>query len=264
VVSATPPVVLVLGGRGPGTGAVVRALEESLAGRASVLTVLEEPPDRLALARRRARRLGWWTVAGQMAFLLLVLPVLRAGSRRRSDEIVRATGLHLDAVDGAVLVGSVNDEGTRRVLRTAQPAVVVVNGTRLISDDVLGEVSVPVINVHAGVTPRYRGVHGGYWAVADGRPDLAGTTVHLVDSGIDTGGILGQATFQPGPHDSFATYPLLHLACGIPVLLHQVDRVLSGHTPVVVPPLPGAEESKLRTHPTAWGYLAARARRGVR
>ncbi len=264
MVNATPPVVVVLGGRGPGTGAVVRALEESLAGRASVLTVLEESPDRLALARRRARRLGWWTVAGQVAFLQLVLPVLRMESRRRSAEIARDSGLRLGAVDGAVLVGSVNDEGTRRVLRAAQPAVVVVNGTRLITDDVLAEVSVPVINMHAGVTPRYRGVHGGYWAVADGRPDLAGTTIHLIDSGIDTGGILGQATFQPGPDDSFATYPLLHLGCGIPVLLEQVDRVLSGHSPRVVPPLPGAEESKLRTHPTAWGYLTARARRGVR
>jgi folate-dependent phosphoribosylglycinamide formyltransferase PurN len=263
-VSVTPPVVVVLGSRGPGTGAVVSALEEWLAGRATVLAVLEESPDRLALARRRARRLGWWTVAGQVAFLLLVLPVLRVGSRRRCAEIARSTGLRLGAVDGAVLVGSVNDKGTRCVLRAAQPDVVVVNGTRLITDDVLSEVSVPVINIHAGVTPRYRGVHGGYWALAEGRPDLAGTTVHLVDSGIDTGGILGQATFQPSRQDSFATYPLLHLGCGVPVLLEQVDRVLSGHSPQVVPPLPGAEESKLRTHPTAWGYLAARARRGVR
>jgi hypothetical protein len=242
----------------------VHALEESLAGRASVLAVLEESPGRLALARRRARRLGRWTVAGQVAFLALVLPVLRFRGRGRCAEIARTTGLHLGPLDGAVLVGSVNDDGTRRVLRAARPAVVVVNGTRLISDDVLGDISVPVINVHAGLTPRYRGVHGGYWAVADGRPDLAGTTVHLVDSGIDTGGILGQATFEPGPDDSFATYPLLHLACGIPVLLDQVERVLCGSTPQVVPPLEGAEQSTLRTHPTAWGYLAARARRGVR
>jgi phosphoribosylglycinamide formyltransferase 1 len=263
-VSETAPVVVVLGDRGPGTGAVVRALEESLADRASVVAVLEESPGRLALARRRVRRLGWSTVAGQVAFLALVLPVLRRQGQRRSAEIGRTTGLRLGPVDGAVLVGSVNDEGTRRVLRVASPAVVVVNGTRLISDDVLADLSVPVLNIHAGVTPRYRGVHGGYWAVADGRPDLAGTTVHLIDSGIDTGGILGQATFEPGPDDSFATYPLLHLACGIPVVLDQVDRVLSGASPEVVPPLAGAEESRLRTHPTAWGYLGARLRRGVR
>jgi hypothetical protein len=257
-------VVVVLGDRGPGTGAVVHALEESLTGRASVLAVLEESPGRLALARRRVRRLGWLTVAGQVAFLALVLPVLRLQGRHRGAEIARRTGLRLGPVDGAVLVGSVNDEGTRRVLRVAKPDVVVVNGTRLISDEVLGDLPVPVLNIHAGVTPRYRGVHGGYWAVADGRPDLAGTTVHLVDSGIDTGGILGQATFEPEPDDSFATYPLLHLACGIPVVLDQVDRVLSGLTLEVVPPLSGAEESKLRTHPTAWGYLGARVRRGVR
>ncbi len=47
--SETAPVVVVLGDRGPGTGAVVRALEESLADRASVVAVLEESPGRLAL-----------------------------------------------------------------------------------------------------------------------------------------------------------------------------------------------------------------------
>ena len=77
-------------------------------------------------------------------------------------------------------------------------------------------IDVPVINIHAGVTPRYRGVHGGYWALREGRPGLAGSTVHLVDPGIDTGGILAQATFTAGDADSIATYPLLHLACGSP------------------------------------------------
>ena len=45
----------------------------------------------------------------------------------------------------------------------------------------------PVINMHAGITLRYRGVHGGYWALAEQHPEWVGTTVHLVDPGIDTG-----------------------------------------------------------------------------
>ena len=101
----------------------------------------------------------------------------------------------------------------------AEPDLVVVHGTRIIAERVLREIAVPVVNVHAGITPRYRGVHGGYWAFADGRPELAGTTVHLVDAGIDTGGILGQTTFERGQDDTIATYPLLHLACGLPVLV---------------------------------------------
>ena len=60
-----------------------------------------------------------------------------------------------------------------------------VNGTRIISSRVLDSIGCPIINTHAGITPRYRGVHGGYWALAEGHPEEVGTTVHLVDKGIE-------------------------------------------------------------------------------
>ena len=114
-----------------------------------------------------------------------------------------------------------------------------------------------------GSRPATAGVHGGYWALREGRPDLAGSTVHLVDPGIDTGGILAQTTFTPDGADSIATYPFLHLACAIPLLLDQVDAVLAGSRPVTVPPLPGAERSAAALAPDGVGLpgWAAPARR---
>ena len=84
----------------------------------------------------------------------------------------------------------------RRLLDSLRPDLVVVHGTRIISARVLASAGCPVVNMHAGITPRYRGVHGGYWALAEQHPDWVGTTVHLVDAGIDTGGILAQNTFE--------------------------------------------------------------------
>ncbi len=243
---------------------VVHALSAHLGERATLTVVLEESPSRLDLARRRARRLGRWTVAGQIAFVGLVMPLLRRRGRRRVLQIASDHDLDLSPVPNAVLVHSVNEEPTIGLLAEAAPTLVVVHGTRIISRSVLAAIPVPVFNVHAGITPRYRGVHGGYWALREGRPDLAGSTVHLIDPGIDTGGILAQATFTPGPGDSIATYPFLHLACAIPPLLAQVDAVLDGTTPAAVAPLPGAEPSHLRWHPTVWDYLVARRRDGVR
>ena len=92
----------------------------------------------------------------------------------------------------------------------------------------------PVINTHAGLTPRHRGVHGGYWALAEGHPELVGTTVHLIDEGIDTGAVLGRAHFSPTRRDSVATYPYLHLAAGLPLLAEQVQLTLRGGMPVQV------------------------------
>jgi phosphoribosylglycinamide formyltransferase 1 len=256
--------VVLLGDRSAATAAVAHALRTGLTQRSELLVILEESPSRLTLARRRARRLGWRTVAGQVAFVGLVMPLLRRQGSARVQEISRRHHLDLSPVTRGVHVGSVNDERTMELLRDSAPDVVVVHGTRIIGPGVLAALSVPVLNVHAGITPRYRGVHGGYWALRDGRPDLAGSTVHLVDAGIDTGGILAQATFTVERADSIATYPFLHLACAIPLLLDQVDAVLAGGAPTVVAPRPGAERSQLRWHPTAWDYLRARRREGVR
>jgi folate-dependent phosphoribosylglycinamide formyltransferase PurN len=228
-----------------------------------VAVIIEEPVPRVTLARRRARRLGWVEVAGQVAFVTVALPLLRRSSRARANEILAGAELSNRPVTEVQAVASVNGPETAVLLGELDPTVVVVNGTRIISDAILRGIACPVINIHAGITPRYRGVHGGYWAMAEGRPDLVGTTVHLVDAGIDTGGVLARAFFTPEPADSIATYPYRHLADGLPLLAAQIDKVLAGQELVEAAPLADDERSVLRWHPTLWGYLRGR-RRGVR
>lgn len=156
-----------------------------------------------------------------------------------------------------------NGEDTIALLDSIHPALVVVHGTRIIAARVLASAGCPVVNMHAGITPRYRGVHGGYWALAEGHREWVGTTVHLVDPGIDTGGILAQTTFDVTAEDTIATYPDLHLARGLPLLGAQVDKVLAG---AKLDPLPAglAPGSGLYYHPTIWGYLWRRWHEGVR
>ncbi len=228
-----------------------------------LVAIREDPASRLYLARRRARRVGWLAAGGQVLFVALLQPVLRwRGSRRRAAILEEAS---LDPAPRVPFrpVRSVNDDETLALLASLHPVAVVVHGTRIVSDRVLGSVPCPVLNVHAGITPRYRGVHGGYWAFADGHPEWVGTTVHLVDPGIDTGGILAQTTFGTTAEDTIATYPDLHLAHGLPLLAVQLDAILAGTAPGPVPTgmAPG---SRLYYHPTLWGYLARRWSRGIR
>jgi folate-dependent phosphoribosylglycinamide formyltransferase PurN len=105
-------------------------------------------------------------------------------------------------------------------------------------------------------------VHGGYWALAEGRPDFVGTTVHLVDKGIDTGTIIAQAHFEVTKHDNFATYPYLHTAAGISILVPAVRAALAGNIAFQEPP--DTVGSRLRHHPSAWFYLKNRLLRGIR
>lgn len=258
--SAPAAPVVLLAGPGDASDIVAHHLASHFPG---LVVVMEEAQSRVTLARRRAKRLGWGTVFGQVAFSVVATPILRKQGQRRKQAILSEAALDTTPYPPSHRVTSVNDPATVALLQRLQPAVVVVNGTRIISSSVLGCVECPFINIHAGITPRYRGVHGAYWALADGNPELVGTTVHLVDPGIDTGTVLAQSYFHPSPVDTIATYPYLHLAAGLPDLVDQVETVVGGRplSPVSDGP---AEGSRLYTHPTVWSYLWRRAGRGVR
>jgi len=54
-------------------------------------------------------------------------------------------------------------------------------------------VSHRAINIHAGVSPYYRGTDCNFWALSDDNPHLVGTTIHLLSKGLDSGPILYHA-----------------------------------------------------------------------
>jgi len=49
------------------------------------------------------------------------------------------------------------------------------------------------INIHAGVSPYYRGTDCNFWALYDNNPHLVGSTIHLLSKGLDSGPILYHA-----------------------------------------------------------------------
>lgn len=228
-----------------------------------VIVVVEPHLSVRTMVRGRIHRLGIFTVVGQLLFLTLVVPILRLRGRRRIQGIIDEHGLRTGRFEMPVRrVASMNDPEVGALLERERPSVVVVNGTRILTASTLDATDAPILNMHAGITPAYRGVHGGYWALVDKAPAFVGTTIHLVDRGIDTGSIISQVTFSVSSADTFVTYPFLHLAFGLPLLVRAVDAALRGTLrPMIDPPdLP----TRLRTHPTIWSYLWTRLRRGVR
>ena len=49
------------------------------------------------------------------------------------------------------------------------------------------------INIHAGVSPYYRGTDCNFWALYDDNPHLVGATIHLLSKGLDSGPLLYHA-----------------------------------------------------------------------
>lgn len=140
------------------------------------------------------------------------------------------------------------------------PDVVIVNGTRIIAGKILNCVDSVFVNTHAGITPKYRGVHGAYWALANDDYENCGVTVHLVDTGIDTGGILRQKNIEIKGSDNFTTYTLLQIAEGIDLMRESLSDILTNNISL----LNVRGRSELWSHPTIWGYLFLRLARGVK
>ena len=247
-----------LGRRRPVTNIIANALRARFG---DFPVIYEESVSGFKLVRQRAKRIGYIRTAGQILFIQTIARWLRICSRARIAEIERQYALHATPVAGNVhYVKSINDVAVIDLLKAIRPEIVVVFGTRIIGRSVLDAVPARFINMHAGITPGFRGSHGAYWALATGHPELAGVTIHWVDPGIDTGGIVKQARIEIGPRDNFITYSYLQLGAGLPLLLQAVEEALCGE--VREEPLPGhlAAGSNLYHHPTVWSYLACRLR----
>ena len=242
---------------GPHIWAIVNAIADQLG---PVSVILENPESKKQLLLGRARRQGWLLAIGQLGTMVLT----RLGKRFFAGHAVRLIAeqkLQTEPKPGQKIihVSSANAPDCLQAIADIRPGVVLLAGCRLLSRQTLAKMPCPVLNYHAGIAPKYRGMNGGYWALASGDSQNFGTTVHLVDAGVDTGGVLKQARGKPGPGDTISSYALRQAAFSRDICVEAVRDALAGKLATIKPDLP----SKQWYHPTIWFYLWTGVRRGV-
>ncbi len=220
--------------------------------------IIEDSVSTKNLLKRRIKKLGFMTVLGQVLFVGFIVPFLKKSSVNRKKEILKEYGASVDdsamMASEPVFVNSVNDKECIETLKKINPDIVIVNGTRIISEEVLNCVNAKFVNLHAGITPKYRGSHGAYWALYNKDKENAGVTVHFVDKGIDTGNIIYQSTISVTEKDNFTTYPLLQTCVGVEDEIRAINDIMNGEVVCKTVDLP----SGLYSHPTIWQYLIKR------
>ncbi|HRO73662.1 MAG TPA: formyl transferase [Saprospiraceae bacterium] len=251
--------IVLLAGKGISTNIVYNFLKDSFD---IARVIIEEPPSRISLIKKRIKRFGILKVTGQLAFQVIIMNALKMLSKKRKQEIL--DNYLLDdtppPADKVNIVRSVNDKETISLLNELHPTLVIVNGTRIISKQVLNSVNATFINTHAGITPKYRNVHGAYWALVKKDPEHCGVTVHLVDQGIDTGKVLYQKTITVSEKDNFVTYPFLQIGEGVRILRQAASDHFNDRLTIK----DGTRESHLWYHPTIFQYLYYRFKFGVK
>lgn len=251
--------IVLLAGEGVSTQIIFHALQKQY----NIHTViLEEKESTKKFIKRRIKMLGIIQVVGQIIFQLTTVKWLNIIAKKRLEEI---SNLHQFnsapiPVEKIKQVPSVNHVQTIQLLQEIEPDLIIVNGTRIISKKVLQATTCKFINTHVGITPRYRGVHGGYWALINKEKEYAGVTVHFVDEGIDTGQIIDQGIITISEEDNFVTYPMLQLGVGIQLLLKAINSYFN--QTLKLKPTEGP--SQVYYHPTIWFYLYHRICRGIK
>ena len=76
------------------------------------------------------------------------------------------------------------------------------------------------INIHAGISPYYRGTDCNFWALYDGNPHLVGATIHLLSKGLDNGPVLYHAL------SNLKTNPFEYTMSAVKAAFHSIaDRI---------------------------------------
>lgn len=247
------PKIILLGGKGTSTPVVFNYLNKEFG---VAKAIIEDKEKTAVFIKRRLAKLGWRTVLGQLAFQLSIPRLLNSKSGERIAAIKNTYQLDATPIPETKkqTTDSINHPSIIDFLNQEQPDLIVVNGTRIIGKKLLAAINCPIINTHAGITPKYRGVHGAYWAMYNNDLENCGVTVHYIDPGIDTGSILAQKNIIPTTADNFVTYPYMQLGAGMQLLKEVIPMVLDGTAHTFEKKL----DSKLYYHPTLYQYLKSR------
>ncbi len=125
----------------------------------------------------------------------------------------------------AIEVDSLNSPDAVKLLRDKQIDLCIYAGAGIMRKDIIGAAPLGLLNAHMGILPGYRGMNVTEWAAWNGDP--VGCTVHLIDTGIDTGDILVTRAVDVSRASNIAELRKLVDASQIELLGEVVQYILS-------------------------------------
>ena len=112
-----------------------------------------------------------------------------------------------------------------------QSDIYIVFGSSYIKGDLINFlVDQKTINIHAGVSPYYRGTDCNFWALFDNNPHLVGATIHMLSKGLDNGAMLYHAM------SNIKSNPFEYTMSTIKAAFHSIaERIENKHIFEIVP-----------------------------
>jgi len=126
-------------------------------------------------------------------------------------------------------VQGINSRETVALLRDLSPEILLLYGTGIASAETLRTASKLVLNLHTGISPRYRGAHCAFWPLYNGEVDKIGATIHICTEHIDGGAILAQSAAVLQEDDSVHTIFARTVATGASLYEEAIRQGAAGY-----------------------------------
>jgi folate-dependent phosphoribosylglycinamide formyltransferase PurN len=123
---------------------------------------------------------------------------------------------------------SVNEPRPRDALRDCGANMVVVFGTGILGDELIESVEAPLLNLHGGNPEEYRGLDTHLWAIYHRDFENLVTTLHMVDAGLDTGPIVGDAPVELTPGMRLAELRAANTEVCVRLTLDAIETLSAG------------------------------------
>lgn len=219
---------------------------------------------RIKKIKKRIKKYGFIKVIQQIIFTRIIIPFLKMESKNRMLNLLKDVRLKQPSSHfNTIKTENINSEKVLDFIVKNNPDLIIVHSTTIIKEKLLSVLhNKPIINFHIGITPNYRGLFGGYWAIYNGDKSNFGSTVHFLDEGIDTGKIISQKRISTTKDDNYYTYQFLQTIEGLGCIDDAINTISKGLNIGVVES-PG-KTGKFYTQPTVSQYLYKRLVYGVK
>ncbi|MGE0479638.1 MAG: formyl transferase [Phycisphaerae bacterium] len=182
-----------------------------------VLLLTSDQPRHARAARRLAAGSLLCGVVRQPKPPAALDPVTQCHFAARAEAERRWCGSGWPAVP-QVFCDDVNGPAVAGLLASATPDLLLLFGCGVVKRALLEAWPGRIVNLHLGLSPYYRGAGTNFWALADGRPECVGATLHVATAAIDDGPILAQARPELSAEDDLHAIGLRALDAGLDLL----------------------------------------------
>jgi folate-dependent phosphoribosylglycinamide formyltransferase PurN len=178
---------------------------------------------------RRAMRQGLKHFLGKAARTGFLKLIDDDGARVRSlQRLLGKNGEVFNEPDKLDYVDGINSSETIARLKEVDPDAILVYGTSVVKDAVLGLARDICFNMHTGISPYYRGTACAFWPVVSGELEMLGATIHECTSRIDGGAIFETAHTACEPGDDLHAVFGRAVIAGADAYVRVAERYLAG------------------------------------